>query len=146
MLSELHQVLLGRGYQYTKAQHIPEGTPLRLLNPAKGFYVKSYGTMGGEFSIALSLPIDPYITLPNAYILKKPDQYKSRLLPHVNLGWYLCYAREMEADWDANNLQELYQQVDCQIQTTLDAAVTSADQGSPDDREMEGEFSSYWLP
>ncbi|WP_449121342.1 E2/UBC family protein [Pseudomonas viridiflava] len=146
MLSELHQVLLGCGYQYTKAQHIPEGMPVRLLNPAKGFYVKSYGTMGGEFSIALSLPIDPYITLPNAYILKKPDQYRSRLLPHVNLGWYLCYAREMEADWDANNLQELYLQVDCQIQTTLDAAVTSADQGSPDDREMEGEFSSYWLP
>lgn len=52
----------------------------------------------------------------------------------------------MEADWDANNLQELYLQVDCQIQRTLNAAVTSAKQGSPDDREMEGEFSSYWLP
>ncbi|MBI6565199.1 ThiF family adenylyltransferase [Pseudomonas synxantha] len=146
MLSELHQVLLGCGFQYTKARHIPEGTPLCLLDVAKGFYVKSYGTTGGEFSIALSLPIDPHITLPNAYILKKPDQYKNRLLPHVNLGWYLCYVREMEADWDANNLQELYLQVDCQIQTTLNASVTSANQGSPDDREMEGEFSSYWLP
>ncbi|MCH2342820.1 MAG: hypothetical protein MK363_23530 [Pseudomonas sp.] len=146
MLIELHQVLLGCGYQYTKAQHIPEGTPLRLLNLAKGFYVKSYGTAGGEFSIALSLPIDPHITLPSAYILKKPDQYKDRLLPHVNLGWYLCYVREMEADWDANNLHQLYLQVDSQIQRTLEAAVTSADQGSPDDQEMEGEFSSYWLP
>jgi len=146
VLSELHQVLLGCGYKYTKAQQIPEGTPLCLLDPAKGFYVKSYGTTGGEFSIALSLPIDPHITLPSAYILKKPDQYKNRLLPHVNLGWYLCYVREMEADWDANNLQELYLQVDCQIQRTLNAAVTSAKQGSPDDREMEGEFSSYWLP
>lgn len=146
MLIELHQVLLGCGYQYTKSQHIPEGTPLRLLNLAKGFYVKAYVTTGGEFSIALSLPIDPHITLPSAYILKKPDQYKDRLLPHVNLGWYLCYVREMEADWDANDLQELYLQVDSQIQRTLDAAVTSANQGSPDDQEMEGEFSSYWLP
>ncbi|MER0854923.1 E2/UBC family protein [Pseudomonas aeruginosa] len=146
MLSKLHQVLLGCGYQYTKAQHIPEDTPLRLLNPAKGFYVKSYGTREGEFRIALTLPLDPHVTLPNAYILKKPDQYKSRLLPHVNLGWYLCYVREMEADWDSNNLQELYLQVDHQIQTTLDAAVDSANKGLPNDREMEGEFSSYWLP
>ncbi|WP_409259542.1 E2/UBC family protein [Pseudomonas sp. KCJK9009] len=146
MRDELHQVLLGRGYHYTKAQHIPEGTPLRLLNPARGFYVKSYTTTGGKFTVALSLPTDPYITLPSAYILDKPDIYKSRLIPHVNLGWYLCYVREMEADWDSNNLQDLYLQVDCQIQSTLNAAVTSANEGSPDDLEMEGEFSSYWLP
>ncbi|MDG9928013.1 MULTISPECIES: E2/UBC family protein [unclassified Pseudomonas] len=146
MFSELHQVLLGCGYQYTKAQHIPEGTPLCLINPSKGFYVKSYETTGGEFSIALSLPSDPHITLPSAYILKKPDQYKNKLLPHVNLGWHLCYVRELEADWDSNNLNELYLQVDSQIQRTLDASVNSADQGSVDDQEMEGEFSSYWLP
>jgi len=146
VLSELHQVLLGCGYQYTKAQHIPEGTPLRAFNPSKGFYVKNYGTAGGEFSIALSLPTDPHITLPSAYILKKPGQFKDLLLPHINLGWYLCYVREMEADWDANDLHGLYLQVDSQIQRTLDAAVASAMHGSPDDQEMEGEFSSYWLP
>jgi len=43
-------------------------------------------------------------------------------------------------------MHELYLQVDSQIQRTLDATVASVDQGSPDDQEMEGEFSSYWLP
>lgn len=67
-------------------------------------------------------------------------------MPHVNLGWYLCYVREMEADWDANNLHGLYLQIDNQIQQTLDATVYSVMHGSPDDQEMEGEFASYWLP
>ncbi|WP_083007575.1 E2/UBC family protein [Halomonas sp. GT] len=146
MSSELHQILLGCGYQYTKAQHISEITPLRALNSSKGFYVKNYGTAGGQFSIALSLPADPHITLPTAHILKKPKKFNGLLLPHVNLGWYLCYVREMEADWDANNLHGLYLQVDDQIQRTLEATVASVMHGSPDDQEMEGEFASYWLP
>ncbi|ASK19255.1 E2/UBC family protein [Halomonas sp. N3-2A] len=145
MSSELHQILLGCGYQYTKAQHISESTPLRALNSSKGFYVKNYGTVEGNFRIALSLPADPHITLPTAYILKKPDQFKGLLLPHINLGWYLCYVREMEADWDANNLHGLYLQVDGQIQRTLDASVASVMHGSLNDQEMEGEFASYWL-
>ncbi len=74
------------------------------------------------------------------------NQFKGRLLPHINMGWYLCYVREMEADWDANDLRGLYSQVNSQIQLTLDAAVASVTQGTPDDQEMEGEFSSYWLP
>lgn len=146
MLSELHQSLLSCGYQYTKTQDIPSGTPLRIHDAAKGFYVKSYVTTGGEFTVALSFAADPHITLPSAYILKTPDQFKGRLLPHINMGWYLCYVREMEADWDANDLRGLYSQVNSQIQLTLDAAVASAVQGTPDDQEMEGEFSSYWLP
>ncbi|WP_353742835.1 E2/UBC family protein [Pseudomonas fluorescens] len=146
MLSDLHQALLSCGYQYTKAQHIPSGTPLRISDTAKGFYVKSYGTAGGEFSIALSFAADPHITLPSAYILKIPDQFRGRLLPHINMGWYLCYVQEMEADWDANDLRGTYSLVNSQIQLTLDAAVASAIQGEPDDQELEGEFSSYWLP
>lgn len=146
MLSELHQALLSCGYQYTKAQHIPSGTPLRSHDTAKGFYVKDYGTVGGEFSVALSFAADPHISLPTAYVLKIPDQFKGRLLPHINMGWYLCYVREMEADWDANDLRGVYSQVNSQIQLTLDAAVASVTQGTPDDQEMEGEFSSYWLP
>ena len=142
MLSDLHQILLGCGFQYTKAQHIPEGTPLRAIDPSKGFYVKNYDTSDGLFSIALSLPFDPHITLPSAYILKKPDHLKNRLLPHVNMGWYLCYVQEMEADWDANDLHGIYLQVDNQIQRTLNASISSVISGSPDDQEMEGEFSS----
>ena len=146
MLSELHQVLLSCGYQYTQAQHIPSGSPLRSHDTAKGYYVKNYGTAGGEFSVALSFAADPHISLPSAYVLKIPDQFKDRLLPHINMGWYLCYVREMEADWDANDLRGLYTQVNSQIQLTLDSAVASAVQGTPDDQEMEGEFSSYWMP
>lgn len=146
MLSELHQVLLSCGYRYTAAHHIPSGTPLRTCDNAKGFYVKSYGTAGGEFSVALSFTADPYITLPNAYVLNISDQFAGRLMPHINMGWYLCYVQEMEADWDANDLRGLYTQVDAQIQFTLHAAVASTVEGTPDDHEMEGEFSSYWLP
>lgn len=146
MRSELHQALLSCGYRYTKAQHIPSGTPLLAHDDANGFYVKSYGTPSGQFDVALSFTADPYIALPTAYVLNSPDQYRGRLLPHINMGWYLCYVEEMEADWDANDLQGIYLQVDAQIQLTLNTAVASAVNGIPDDQEMEGEFSSYWLP
>ncbi|WP_081045666.1 E2/UBC family protein [Aeromonas salmonicida] len=146
MLSELHQILLSCGYSYTAAHHIPGSTPLRTYDNAKGFYVKKYETSAGEFTVALSFTADPYITLPNAYILKTPEQFSGRLMPHINMGWYLCYVQEMEADWDANNLRGLYTQVDAQIQLTLHASVASTVEGAPNDHEMEGEFSSYWLP
>lgn len=146
MLSELHQALLSCGYKYTKAQLIPSDTPLRSHSSANGFYIKNYETSGGVFSIALNFSADPHITLPSAYILKKPEKFRNQLLPHINMGWYLCYVQEMEADWDANNLRGLYSQVNSQIQLTLNAAVASAIQGTPYDKEMEGEFSSYWLP
>ena len=146
MSSGLHQVLLGCGYRYTKAQHIPSSSPLLTHNKAEGFYVKGYQTVGGEFNVALRFTADPHITLPAAYVLKSPDQYSGLLLPHINMGWYLCYVEEMEADWDANDLVGTYRQVDAQIQLTLDSAVSSIVEGTPDDQEMEGEFSSYWLP
>lgn len=146
MSSDLHQVLLSCGYRYTKAQHISSSSPLLAHDEAKGFYVKGYETAGGKFNVALSFFADPYITLPTAYVLKSPSQYSGRLLPHINMGWYLCYVEEMEADWDANDLRGIYQQVDAQIQLTLDSAVASVVAGTPDDQEMEGEFSSYWLP
>ena len=74
MLSDLHQVLLGCGYRYAKAQHIPSNSPLLAYNKARGFYVKDYKTAGGEFNVALSFTTDPHITLPAAYVLKSPDQ------------------------------------------------------------------------
>ncbi|AKF43755.1 E2/UBC family protein [Pseudomonas fragariae (ex Marin et al. 2024)] len=146
MQSELHQALLSCGYKYTKARHLPSDTPLLANDKSKSFYVKSYATPGGQFDVALSLRADPSIALPMAIILDSPNQYKDRLLPHINMGWYLCYVKEMEADWDPNDLHKLYFQIDAQIQLTLEAAVKSAENGTLDDRELEGEFSSYWLP
>lgn len=145
MSGELHQALLSWGFKFTPAHRIPTGTPLRSHDDAKGFYVKNYITLGGDFSVALSFRGDPHLTLPTAYVLKFPDQFVGRLMPHINMGWYLCYVREMEADWDPNDLHKLYKDVDGQIQLTLDASVASVTKGLPTDQEMEGEFSSYWL-
>lgn len=145
MSGELHQALLSWGFQFTPAHRIPSGTPLRAHDDAQGFYVKTYLTIGGNFSVALSFAGDPHLTLPTAYVLEIPDQFVGRLMPHINMGWYLCYVREMEADWDPNDLHKLYKDVDGQIQLTLDASVVSATKGLPGDQEMEGEFSSYWL-
>lgn len=146
MPHKLHHILLGCGYRYTGARQITNSSPLLSHDKAKGFYVKKYETKEGHFKVALSLAADPYIALPRAYILESPNKYSGRLLPHINMGWYLCYVEEMEADWDANDLVSTYQQVDAQIQFTLDSAVKSFVEGTPDDQEMEGEFSAYWLP
>ena len=145
MFSELHQILLSCGFAYSKAQHIPQNSPLHKHDDAAGFYVKTFSTQHGAFDIALSFRGDPHIKLPNAYVLNCPEQFRGCLLPHINWGWYLCYVVEMEADWDANDLHGLYLQVNNQIQQTLDRSVASAVEGVPADAEMEGEFSSYWL-
>ncbi|WP_212687227.1 E2/UBC family protein [Undibacterium luofuense] len=141
----MHQILLGCGYRYTKTQHLPQKNPLLIHDKATGFYVKEYSTAGGAFKIALSFSGDPHIELPDAYVLNSPEQYRGCLLPHINFGWYLCYVEEMEADWNPNDLDGTYHQVDQQIQLTLDSSVSSVVEGTPDDVELEGEFSSYWL-
>ena len=147
MLEQLHQVLLGCGFCYTKAQHIPSNSMLRAHNQnMSGFYVKDYITASGVFKIALSFKGDPHIELPWAYVLASPEQYKNRLLPHINYGWYLCYVQEMEADWDPNDIKGTYLQIDYQIQLTLDRVVVSVTGGDQDHREIEGEFSAYWRP
>jgi len=147
VLEQLHQVLLGCGFCYTKAQHIPSNSLLRAHHQnTSGFYVKDYITAGGVFKIALSFKGDPHVELPWAYILASPEQYKNRLLPHINYGWYLCYVQEMEADWDPNDIKGTYLQIDYQIQLTLDRVVVSVTGGDQDRREIEGEFSAYWRP
>ena len=147
MLSQLHQVLLGCGFHYTAAQQLPVDTPLSTHDKSSGFYVKNYESSAGPFTIALSFRGDPHIELPWACVLSYPDQYRGRLIPHLNLGWFLCYVQQMEADWDSNDLSSTYQAVDTQIQNTLDKAVSSTDEQAAADAEaLEGEFAAYWLP
>ncbi len=145
MLSELHQILLSCGYRYVDAKQIVDKSPLLALCKSKGFYIKNYQTEGGSFEIALSLEGDPYIELPSAHVLQCPQQYLGLLLPHINMGWYLCYVEEMEADWDSNDLHATYLAVDHQIHLTLQNSIASIAEGKLEDREMEGEFSAYWL-
>ncbi|HHC6451907.1 TPA: E2/UBC family protein [Vibrio parahaemolyticus] len=144
MKQELHHTLLGCGFRYTPAKQMPKGILLDTKSRRKGYYVKEYSTKGGVFVIALVLWNDPHIQLPFAYILQQPEQYKGRLLPHINFGFYLCYVAQMEADWNSNDLKSTYQDVDKQIQLTLDNSVASVESGTSNDVELEGEFSAYW--
>lgn len=98
---------------------MPKGILLDTKSRRKGYYVKEYSTKGGVFVIALVLWNDPHIQLPFAYILQQPEQYKGRLLPHINFGFCLCYVTQMEADWNSNDLKSTYQDVDEQIQLTV---------------------------
>ncbi len=123
---------------------MPKGICLDIKSRRKGYYVKDYSTKGGVFSIALVLWDDPHTKLPFAYILQQPESYKGRLLPHINFGFYLCYVSQMEADWDPNDLRATYQDVDEQIQRTLDNSVASVESESTNDVELEAEFSAYW--
>jgi hypothetical protein len=50
----------------------------------------------------------------------------------------------MEADWDPNDLDNLYRTIDQQIQRTLDNSIESLKNGKVDQVELEGEFVAYW--
>lgn len=146
LIRQRHQILLGCGYVYTNARYIPQDSPLVLLNNDAGFYVKEYPTVAGAFRVALALTDDSYTRLPAAFILQAPEQFNGRLLPHVNMGWHLCYVEEMEANWDANDLLGIFRSVDHQIGLTLKNSVSAVGANTAVNAEMEGEFSSYWLP
>ena len=138
--------MLGCGFQFLSARHIPKESPLCKLDKSKGFYVKEYRTSGNLFKIALSIESDPHIKLPSAFIINMPEEYKNSLIPHINFGGYFCYVEQMEADWDPNNLQATYEDVDRQISKTLTNSIQSLANGlSNRDPEMEGEFASYWV-
>lgn len=145
MFHQLHQILLACEFRYVRTQEIPQDIPLLRLDKSKGFYVKTYETTDGDFEIILSFNGDPHTELPWAYVLKSPEKFEGLLLPHINMGWYLCYVDEMEANWDPNDIQATYQAVDSQIQFTLQKSVASVQEGVREDLELEGEFASYWL-
>lgn len=144
MIEELHYHLLCLGFKRTKAQHIPADSPLLQHDKSSGFYVKTYSTIGGDFSIALRFSGDPHIQLPYAYVISYPEQYIGKLIPHINHGYYLCYLQVMEADWDPNNLPGTLQAVDLQIQQTLDNSMRQMSSTTSTGAELEGEFAAYW--
>lgn len=144
--SNIHQILLRVGFQYKPAQHIPKESIFLKYDRSKGFYVKSYTISDNIFEVALSIDSDPHIKLPSAYIIDMPEKFKNTLVPHVNFGWYLCYVQQMEGDWDPNDLNSTYIDVDQQIELTLNNSIRSVSEGiSTVDPEIEGEFASYWV-
>ncbi|HHK5684455.1 TPA: E2/UBC family protein [Serratia marcescens] len=146
MNQELHQILLSCGYKYTPARQMPDGILLNTKDRRNGYYVKNYATTAGNFPIALILRDDPYIKLPAAYILKTPDKLQGRLIPHVTQESNLCYVAQMEADWDSNDLKSTYQDVDIQIQLTLNNSITAVEQDINGNAELDGELFAYWKP
>ncbi|WP_105471806.1 E2/UBC family protein [Escherichia coli] len=142
----LHRVMLSCGYSFTYARNLPEKAILYSQNCQQGYYTKEYTTVAGDVKIALIIRADPFIELPIAYILELPEQFKDRLMPHISLEGFLCYVEQMEADWDSNNLEDTYREVDAQIQRTLVNSVSAAMEGSNDKKELEGEFTAYWRP
>lgn len=143
---KLHQVLLSCGYRFTPARQMPSGLVLDNKSRRKGYYVKDFDTQAGLFKIALVVWNDPNIELPTACVIDIPSCLSNLLIPHISLEGILCYVEQMEADWDSNNLDGTYREVDVQIRNTLERAVSSALSGDPDDRELEGEFAAYWRP
>ncbi|UCZ76670.1 ThiF family adenylyltransferase [Dickeya zeae] len=145
MSSELHQILLGCGYIFTPARQMPKGTLLYTEDRRKGYYVKPYETEAGLFSIALILGDDPHIKLPVAYALHIPEQYRGLLIPHLlSNERILCYVAQMEADWNPNDLDGTYRDIDGQIQKTLNEAALSVENGDSSNSGLEGEFWAYW--
>lgn len=143
-MSELHSTMMRCGYTYIPSQKLKDQEHLLQYSDGKGVYAKDYPTSEGNFKIALIFQYDPYTNLPLAYILDKPAHLNDVLLPHINHGWYLCYVRESEADWNPNDLHAIYAAVDHQIQKTLDNSVHSIHNRSTEKVELEGEFSVYW--
>lgn len=143
-MSELHAVMLGCGYEYMAAKRRKKYKALSSITEKYPVYLKEFPTSEGIFTIALEMNYDVYTILPWAHIISKPSQFDDMLLPHVNNSGNLCYVEQMEADWDPNNLSNLYRTIDHQIQHTLDNSIESLKNGKVDQVELEGEFVAYW--
>ncbi|MEQ5127735.1 E2/UBC family protein [Providencia alcalifaciens] len=142
----LHKVMIRCGYHFVYARNLPEEAILYSKNQRLGFYTKEYETTAGKFNVALVHHSDPFTKLPTAFIIGIPEQFKNRLMPHISLEGFLCYVDQMEADWDSNNLEATYKDIDKQIYLTLVNSVSAATEGLNDRRELEGEFAAYWRP
>lgn len=143
-MSELHSVMLDCGYQHLTIKQRKKYKALTDIDDKFLVYLKEYSTSEGVFNIALEFGYDAYTSLPWAHIISKPEQLEDVLLPHINNGGYLCYVEQLEADWDPNDIGNLYKTVDRQIQTTLDNSIKSLENGHVDRIELEGEFVAYW--
>lgn len=145
-MGELHTAMLECGYKYLASKHRKAYERLADISSNQDVYVKEFSTTEGIFKVALVFDYDPYTSLPWTHIMEKPAHLKDVLLPHVNNGGYLCYVEELEADWNPNNLQGIYNAVDKQIQKTLENSINSLNSGQVEQTELEGEFAAYWKP
>ncbi len=136
--------MLDCGYRYLTIKQRQYHKALADINEKQHVYLKEYLTSEGNFTIALEFGYDVHTNLPLAHIINKPQQLEDVLLPHVNNGDYLCYVEQLEADWNPNDISNLYKTVDCQIQITLDNSIKSLENGHIDQIELEGEFVAYW--
>lgn len=142
----LHKMMIECGYRYTLARKFPKKAILHSQERLKGYYTKEYDTEAGIFNVALVIRPDPFTELPLACIVDLPEQFRNRLMPHISQEGILCYVEQLEADWDPNNLEGTYKEVDAQIHQTLINSVLAATEGLNDKRELEGEFATYWRP
>ncbi|RRC35911.1 E2/UBC family protein, partial [Escherichia coli] len=106
------------GYRYTLARKLPEKAFLHSQERLKGYYTKEYETEAGNFNVALVIQPDPFTELPLACIVDLPEKFRDRLMPHISQEGILCYVEQLEADWDPNNLEGTYKEVDAQIHRT----------------------------
>jgi|TARA_R110002124_G_scaffold135152_3_gene298016 molybdopterin/thiamine biosynthesis adenylyltransferase len=141
---DVHQLMLQVGFRYTLSKRLPVVSILYRENSGKGYYTKDYDTPGGVFSTILIVPNDPHVELPTVYCYLVPSSYEGRLIPHISHDGYLCYVEQKEADWNPNDLPSLYNEIDCQIQRTLNNAVISMNDNDVGDIELQNEFVSYW--
>lgn len=143
-MSITHQALLKLGYIYRPINRLNKESFLRKYPILRGVYIKEYDTKYGQFEIAMIQASDPHIELPAVFVLDMPLAFQGRLIPHISHEGYLCYVEQMEADWNPNDLAELYKTVDLQIKATLDIAVNAIDNKVIGDEELDNEFVSYW--
>lgn len=80
---QLHKVMIGCGYRYTRARNLPEKAILHSKERRKGYYTKEYQTEAGNFNVALVIRPDPFIELPIACIFELPEQFRDHLIPHI---------------------------------------------------------------
>lgn len=143
-MSITHQTLLKLGYSYRPINCLKKESFLQKYSILGGVYIKRHDTKYGAFEVAMIQASDPYIELPTVFVIDMPLALQGRLIPHISHEGYLCYVEQMEADWNPNNLVELYKAIDLQIKTTLDIAVNAMDNEVKGDEELDNEFVSYW--
>lgn len=143
-MSITHQALLKLGYSYRPINRLKKESFLQKCSILGGVYIKRHDTKYGAFEVAMIQASDPHIELPTVFVIDMPLALQGRLIPHISHEGYLCYVEQMEADWNPNNLVELYKTIDLQIKTTLDIAVNAMDNEVKGDEELDDEFVSYW--
>lgn len=143
-MSITHQALLKLGYSYRPINRLKKESFLQKYSILGGVYIKRHDTKYGAFEVAMIQASDPHIELPTVFVTDMPLALQGRLIPHISHEGYLCYVEQMEADWNPNNLVELYKTIDLQIKTTLDIAVNAMDNEIKGDVELDNEFVSYW--